>query len=360
MFLAVGTGVVLAFHHIRLKFFPVIGICIIFAWILIVITMLWGPEINGTSRWINLGSFGFQPSEVAKLCLIVFTASNLSQKKTKEDDKRIFLRILIATVVTCILIGIDNGSTALLLFGIIIVMMFIGQISWKRLGLLLAGLVVAVGLLGTIMFTVPEKMLMKSKLTVRMVTWKHRIMEHRNEVSVTDPAFEINDDNFQSAHGYIAIANGKILGRFPGHSTERDVLPQAYSDFIYAIIIEEMGLILGGLGVLLLYVILFIRSGIIAKQSKKNFSKYVVIGCSLMLVLQALANMAVAVGIIPVTGQPMPLMSSGGTSTLITCVYFGIILSVSRFDNPKGLAREQEIEAKLKEEKERKNEKPYY
>ena len=132
------------------------------------------------------------------------------------------------------------------------------------------------------------------------------------------------------AHAKIAIANGGVLGVFPGNSTERDFLPQAYSDFIYAIIIEELGLA-GGIFVLLLYIIILIRAGMIARKTQKLFPKYLVLGSALMLSMQAFINMAVAVNLIPVTGQPLPLISRGGTSTLITCAYFGLILSADRF-----------------------------
>ncbi|MDR0834061.1 MAG: FtsW/RodA/SpoVE family cell cycle protein [Candidatus Symbiothrix sp.] len=342
MFLLGGTFVVLFFHNIKAKYFSLIGIFLIFAWGLLLAVQLWGIRLNDSARWLSIFGLRFQPSEIAKLCLIVFTAFTLSKKKNESDDMLTFWTILIATLITCGLIVLDNGSTALLLFGVVIVMMFIGQISGKRLGLLIAVLVAVGGISVSILMVTPDTTL--EKVFPKALTWKNRLFGSSTEINVTDPAFRIDDKNFQESHGYIAIANGGILGRFPGNSTERDILPQAYSDFIYAIIIEEMGLIIGGLGVLLLYIILFIRSGIIAKRSEKNFSKYVVIGCSLMLVSQALTNMAVAVGLIPVTGQPMPLMSRGGTSTLITCVYFGIILSVSRFDDPKGIAQDQAIE----------------
>ena len=140
----------------------------------------------------------------------------------------------------------------------------------------------------------------------------------------------MTDENYQVSHAKIAIARGGLFGQMPGHGQQRDFLPQAYSDFIYAIIIEELGFV-GGVFVLLLYIMLLVRVGMIARRCEKAFPKFLVLGCGLLIVVQALANMAVAVSLIPVTGQPMPLVSRGGTSTVITCVYFGIILSVSRF-----------------------------
>ncbi|MPM75797.1 putative lipid II flippase FtsW [bioreactor metagenome] len=165
----------------------------------------------------------------------------------------------------------------------------------------------------------------------RVGTWQSRIAEfgsHKEEAEET--YYTITDENYQVAHAKIAIANGGIIGRFPGNSTERDFLPQAYSDFIYAIIIEEMG-IAGGIFVLLLYIIILIRAGMIARKTQKLFPKYLVLGSALMLSMQAFINMAVAVNLIPVTGQPLPLISRGGTSLLITCAYFGLILSADRF-----------------------------
>jgi len=165
-------------------------------------------------------------------------------------------------------------------------------------------------------------------LPSRFQTWKGRIDDFGKDKN--ENKFIINDDNFQVSHAKIAIARGGIFGKMPGRSVQRDFLPQAYSDFIYAIIIEEMGLI-GGLFVMMLYVILLVRVGIIAKRCTKLFPKYLALGCGLLIVVQAFINMAVAVNLIPVTGQPLPLISRGGTSTMLTCFYFGIILSVSRF-----------------------------
>jgi cell division protein FtsW len=334
-------------HACNPKFFSLIGISLVIAWLLLIITIFWGVKTNDASRWLSVFGIKFQPSEIAKLCLIVFTAFTLSKKKSKEDDKRIFLTILIATVITCVLIGIDNGSTAVLLFGIIFLMMLIGQISWKRMSLLAIVIVAFAALALSILKFTSDDTLRHSPLP-RSETWKKRIFDPSTDINVNDSTFKINDKNFQEAHGYIAISNANFIGRGPGNSIERDFLPQAYSDFIYAIIIEETGL-LGGIVVLLLYIILFIRAGVIANRSERLFPKYIVMGSALILVTQALANMAVAVGLIPVTGQTLPLVSRGGTSTLITCIYFGIILSVSRFDNQKGVKREEEIEQEFEE-----------
>jgi len=197
--------------------------------------------------------------------------------------------------------------------------------------------------------TVPEEWTQKGPFS-RVGTWQSRIENfgsHKEESPET--YYTITDDNYQVAHSKIAIANGGLFGKFPGNSTERDFLPQAYSDFIYAIIIEELGL-LGGVFVLLLYVVLLIRSGMIARKTDKLFPKYLILGSALLLSIQAFINMAVAVNLIPVTGQPLPLISRGGTSTLITCAYFGLILSADRFGVKKSKKSDEEIDGHKEED----------
>jgi cell division protein FtsW len=347
-FLLVGLGFVLATHAIKPKYFIVLGICLPVAWGLLVATRFLGNSVNGSYRWIDIAGISFQPSEIAKLCLIVFTAFLLSKRKENTDDK-IYHWILGATAVTCGIIFIDNGSTAIMLFIIVFLMMLVGQISWKNLGKLVLLLGIVGGLLFCIILFVPSESI--GKILPRAETWTERFKDFGGQDDVHQEGFTINDDNYQVSHANIAISNGGLIGKMPGNSIERDFLPQAYSDFIYAIIIEETGLV-GGLVVLLLYIILFIRAGIIANRSDKLFPKLIVMGAALILVTQALANMAVAVGLIPVTGQTLPLVSRGGTSTIITCIYFGMILSVSRYENLTGVKKEEAIEEELIEAKE--------
>ena len=193
------------------------------------------------------------------------------------------------------------------------------------------------------------------KVLPRLETWSNRLTDHMddrtsdNDIMKDDNLYVITDDNYQITHAKIAIARGGLFGRMPGRSVQRDFLPLAYSDFIFAIIIEELGLV-GGTVVLLLYIMLLIRVGIIARRCERLFPKYLVIGCGLMIVIQALTNMAVAVNLLPVTGQPLPLISRGGTSTILTCVYFGLILSVSRFGA--GMGEEEAEEEEIEEDKE--------
>jgi len=210
-------------------------------------------------------------------------------------------------------------------------MMFIGRIPLIQLGKLLGVLaILAICTISLVMIT-PKETLTKIPKLHRLTTWKSRLSQfsgdHTKRLSPKD--FDI-DKNAQIAHAHIAIATSNIIGKFPGNSVERDFLSQAFSDFIYAIIIEEMGLI-GGAFVILLYLILLFRASRIANRCERNFPAFLVLGLSLLLVTQAVVNMCVAVGILPVTGQPLPLISKGGTSTLINCAYIGMILSVSRF-----------------------------
>lgn len=328
-FLLIGFAVVMFLQRIPSRFFSLMLLGIPLSAILLIATMFMGEDVNGAQRWLGVGAFTIQPSEFAKISAIGFVAFFLSKMKP-ENEGWIFKTLIISIGVLCLLIAPENLSTAALLFGVCFLMLFIGQVSLKKLGLIaLAGVAAIILLFGSI------TLLPKEYLPDRLTTWKNRIERHSGEaqVSIHDKdeqgniAYKIVDDNYQVSHAKIAIANGGIIG-LPGSGIERDFLPQAYSDFIFAIILEEMGL-LGGIFVLLLYLILMIRCGVLASKCDKKFPRYLILGAGLMLTVQALANMAVAVNLIPVTGQPLPLVSRGGTSTIITCAYFGIILACS-------------------------------
>ncbi len=325
------TGVVLVFivqflklYQIRL--FSYLGLII--SVVLLIFVMLKGQSANDATRWLSIAGFQFQPSELAKLSLIIVVADFISRiKNKKSDESKYFVIILILLGVVCSLILLENFSTAFLLFFVVFVMMFIGNISIIRLGLL-AGIIVVVGVLafGAVK-AIPEKSM--PKVFDRAYTWVGRIERHFDKTEDKTAKYEITDENLQVQHGSIAIARGGFFGVFPGNSIERDFLPQAYSDFIYAIIIEEIGMF-GGIFVILLFLILLFRAGRIATKSPTVFPAILVIGLSLMLVIQAFVNMAVATSLIPVTGQPLPMISRGGTSIIVTCIYFGVILSITR------------------------------
>lgn len=326
-FLLGGFVLVLLLHNIPCKFFPVFILLLPVSVLMLIVTPFFGVSANDAHRWLELFGVQFQPSEFAKLASIVFVAFLLS-KRNRFTEGQIFKYILIGVGITCVLILPENFSTAFMLFGVCFLMMFIGQLPLKNLAKLAGVLVLALTLFVVALVAMPTGIL---KYVPRAVTWKERISDFTHKDNTADgDTYVITDDNYQVSHAKIAIAQGGLLGQMPGHGQQRDFLPQAYSDFIYAIIIEELGVV-GGVFVLMLYIMLLVRAGMIARKCEKPFPKYLVLGCGLLVVVQALANMAVAVNLIPVTGQPMPLVSRGGTSTVISCIYFGIILSVSRF-----------------------------
>ncbi|MDL2241855.1 FtsW/RodA/SpoVE family cell cycle protein [Bacteroidales bacterium OttesenSCG-928-L03] len=356
VFLLLGTGMVLVVHNIKPKYFSLLMVGLPVSWGLLILVKLLGDTTNDAARWLEVGGFTFQPSEMAKLCLIATTAFILSKQADSKNNKA-FRWIVGLSIATCAFIFTENFSTAALLFIVVYLMMFVGQVPLKKIGLLTVSLIGILALFIAFLLLAPDSMLEKFN---RGETWKNRFLNFSEAKAELNPdTYVINDDNFQRSHAQIAISEGGIFGKLPGNSTQRDVLPQAYSDFIYAIIIEEMGLV-GALAVLFLYIILLVRAGQIASRCEKLFPKYLVLGSSLLIVMQALSNMAVAVGLIPITGQPLPLISKGGTSIIITCVYIGIILSVSRFENPKGIQTEEAIAAELAEQEQLSGEKPFW
>ncbi len=343
LFLLTGVGLVFFVQFLKLyqiRIFSYIGLMI--SVILLIFVMFKGQSANDATRWLSIGGFQFQPSEIAKLSLIIVVADLISRIKNKKTDEwKYFGNILLLLVVICPLILLENFSTAFLLFFVVFVMMFVGNISVFKLGLL-ATTIVVVGVLafGAIK-TIPKESM--PKMFDRAYTWVGRIERHLNETEGKTAKYEITDENLQVQHGRIAIARGGFFGVFPGNSVERDFLPQAYSDFIYAIILEEIGMI-GGIFVILLFLILLFRAGRIATKSSTVFPAILVIGLSLMLVIQAFVNMAVATSLIPVTGQPLPMISRGGTSIIVTCIYFGVILAITR-----QLKEEQQKTPKIEE-----------
>ncbi|WP_298649643.1 FtsW/RodA/SpoVE family cell cycle protein [uncultured Proteiniphilum sp.] len=343
MFLVGGVGVILLIHNVPYRYFSLLIFVLLGAIALLILTPFIGVSVNGADRWISFMGFTIQPSEIAKISLMGTIAFLLS-KQNGENDGLLFRWMIGLMVVVCGIIAMDNLSTAVLLFGVCYLLMFIGNVKFLRL-LKVAGAGIAAILLFFLLLNVTPESWTESGALSRLGTWKNRIANFSTHKELSEEEYyTITDENYQVAHAKIAIANGGVLGVFPGNSTERDFLPQAYSDFIYAIIIEEMGL-LGGLFVLLLYVIILIRAGMIARKTEKLFPKYLVLGSALMLSVQAFVNMAVAVNLIPVTGQPLPLVSRGGTSTLITCAYFGLILSADRF----GIGKKKEEETGKRE-----------
>lgn len=327
-FLLIGTCLIIFFHRIHYKYSSLLGmLALLAALIFLIMAPVMGTRINGTARWVQLFGIQFQPSEFAKLGMVIFSAFILSKsQKSREYLNNAFWILMGATFFLFVFIIRENLSTAILLCVVEFIMMFLGRVSSKKL----LSLVVIVVSVSVVVFLLLKFVPADSVKTVvpRWETWQNRLF--KKELKVTDTNFRINDRNRQVSYAKMAISNGKYFGTFPGNSSQRDFLPQAYSDFIYAIIIEETGWI-GLFVVPLLYLMLLFRSYKIAQKCKKIFPTLLVMGSSFIVVFQAFINMLVAVGAGPVTGQPLPMISRGGTSTIITCVYFAIILSVSNF-----------------------------
>lgn len=350
--LMIGAIVVVLMHNIPYKWFqvfpvflyPISVVLLAFVTLMGVIT---GDRVNGAARWMSFMGLQFQPSELAKMAVIIAVSFILSKKQDDEGaNPKAFKYIMILTGLVCMLIAPENLSTAMLLLGVVVLMMFIGRVAFKKLAMLLGGLALA-GCLGVIfLLAIPKDT--DIPFLHRFDTWKSRITNFTEKEEVPAAKFDIDKDA-QIAHARIAIATSNVIGKAPGNSIQRDFLSQAFSDFIFAIIIEELGLV-GGAFVVILYIWLLVRTGRIAQKCERTFPAFLVMGIALMLVSQAILNMMVAVGLFPVTGQPLPLISKGGTSTLINCAYIGMILSVSRYtayleekkDNPAPLLTGEE------------------
>ncbi|MCK9203847.1 MAG: FtsW/RodA/SpoVE family cell cycle protein [Bacteroidales bacterium] len=321
-FLILGFGLALMYitHLIKYTYYSRISQIGLFLTIpLLLITLVSGTNLNEANRWLTVPivNLTFQSSDVAKLFLIMYLARVLSKKQEMvKDFRKGFLPVIIPVIVVTLLILPANFSTAAILFVTCLVIMFIGRISMKYMMTLIGLGIVGIVLIFALSKTFPV-------LFPRGTTWVARV-DHFINKEQADP-----DATYQVDQAKIAIVSGGLLGKSPGKSTQRNFLPHPYSDFIFAIIIEEYGLI-GGIFLLLLYLILFYRVIRIAHKSQGNFGSLLAIGIGFSLVFQALINMAVAVNLFPVTGQTLPLVSMGGTSIWFTCISLGIILSVSR------------------------------
>ena len=335
--LGMGLGVMYVLHILHYKWyraFPIILVPVSIG--LLAFLSIQSAASSGAERWINLGFFQLQPSELGKIAVIMAVASWLS--KLKPDDElsqaNTFWKILALTGVVCALIVGENLSTAVLLAGVIFVMMILGGIAWRRM-LTLTGIALAAGIVAVvILLFVPAQTIRDSKLIPsRATTWQARLQDFFQPGSEGTPtAYEyaklVAPEKPQETHANIAIATSNILGKGPGNSVERDYLQEASCDFIYAIIIEELGMA-GGIVVMLVYMILLFRVGRIANRCKEKYPVFLAMGLGMLLGLQAFINMSVAVGLFPVTGQPLPLISKGGTSVLMTSFCIGMLLGIS-------------------------------
>jgi len=316
--LILGLALMYIAHKIKYVYYSRISMyAIIVAAPYLLYTLFLGEVRNEAARWATLPGINimFQPSDLAKLALIMFVASMLAKKQENiRDLKSAFLPTLVPILVICGLILPANLSTAAILFTTCMILMFIGGIKFRYL-LSLAG----IGIAGLALFVV--FLMVSPKSSGRIGTWQQRIETFRGGGD--------SDDNFQSEQSKIAIASGGVIGKMPGNSMQKNFLPNPFNDFIFSIIIEEYGVI-GAIIIVLMYLILLYRGIRIAIKAPGNFGALLAIGVTLSLVIQAFANMAVAVNLVPVTGQPLPLVSMGGTSIWFTSIAIGIILSVSK------------------------------
>jgi cell division protein FtsW len=313
VFIVGGLGLMYFSHLLDYRYYAGISkILMVITIPLLLYTLLFGSTVNDASRWVTIPVINqtFQTSDMAKLALITFLARTLTRKQENiKDVKRAFLPIMGSVCVIFILIALANLSTALMLFGVSILLLIIGRISIKQIAIVCLGgliLLTAVVLFGP-----------------RRKTYISRIETYLHPEKVDA------DKSFQANQSKIAIASGGLFGKGPGNSTQRNFLPHPYSDFVFALIIEEYGSV-GAILLVIIYLVFLWRCILIVTQSPKAFGALLAAGLSFSLTIQAFANMAVAVGLGPVTGVPLPLVSMGGTSILFTSVAFGIILSVSR------------------------------
>ena len=293
---------------------------------LLAVTLVAGTSVNSASRWLTVPviNMSFQTSDLAKLALIAYLARQLSKRQdSMADFKEGFLHIVWPILLVCALIFPANFSTAAVLFATSVVVLFIGRVKLKYLATLLGGVALSGLIAILLLMVIPDDI--ADKYLPRHATWEKRIDTFLGKGDVAD----LSDANYQSEQAKIAIAQGGIMGVGPGNSVQRNRLPSAFADFIYAIIIEEWGMV-GGFGILFLYLILLFRGLRIVHKGTSAFGTLLAFGCMFSLIFQAFINMAVAVNLFPVTGQALPLLSMGGTSIWFTSIAIGMILSVSR------------------------------
>ncbi|WP_242928557.1 FtsW/RodA/SpoVE family cell cycle protein [Pontibacter vulgaris] len=308
----VGLAFMWAAHKINYRYYSRLSlVALVLSVPLLLFAFFWGSNINDASRWITIPVINqtFQPSDLAKLALISYLASMLAKVQLQVKDwRKTLVPMMIWTVAICALIALTNTSTAILLFATCMLLMFIGRVPFKYL----ATVFVIVVIVGGGALAIGQRL--------------------GTAVSRVEAFLDKSETPFQLEQSYIAIATGGVIGKGPGNSYQRNLLPHPYSDFIFAIIIEEYGL-WGGAVVLFLYLALLYRGMVTVVNSTGAFGGLLSAGLSFSLVIQGMINMGVAVGLGPITGLPLPLLSMGGTSLIFTGISLGIILSVSRTDS---------------------------
>ena len=332
----IGFFIIYQVHKIPYHYFRGISrIALPIVWLLLIYTLVKGTVIEGAnaSRWIQVPFIGisFQTSTLAAIILYIYVARYLSKKREKEPNfKESFIDLWIPVFITLMFILPANFSTAALIFAMVTMLAFIGKYPLKYIGLIIGSGVVVLTMFILVAKAFPDA------FPNRVDTWMSRIDSFTSD--------KPNEDDYQIEKAKIAIASGGVYGLGPGKSVQKNFLPQSSSDFIYAIIVEEYGL-LGALTVMGMYLLLLFRFVVAAHKANSMFGKLVVIGLGFPIIFQALINMAVAVELLPVTGQTLPLISSGGSSVWMTCIAIGIILSVTK--------KEEEIAEELQEKQKR-------
>ena len=334
MFIIIGVAIIYFAHRVNYTLYSRWSkILFLLAIPLLIYTLFFGVRLNEGSRWIRLPiiNLTFQTSDLAKLALFMYLGRLLSKKQDViKDFRKGFLPIIIPVVATSLLVAPANLSTALLIGSTSLMLMFIGRVRVKHIGLTIGIAAIPVIILTMVAAAYYDKDEGKSKELPafleagRIPTWIKRVQNFMYDGKQTD-----KDENYQVNQAKIAIAKGGIIGLGPGNSEQRNFLPHPYSDFIYAIIIEEYGLV-GGVFIIFIYLVFLYRSIRIFRKCPYAFGAFLALGLSFTLVIQALMNMAVNVNLFPVTGVTLPLVSMGGSSFLFTCLAIGIILSVAR------------------------------
>jgi len=329
--LVFGLIIIVITHYLPYRIYSSLaGLFLLISVGLLVLTLVIGVRVNEATRWIVIPGTGFrlQTSDVAKVALVIYLARELSQYQHDLNNFMLVTKyFMVPVAVVCGLILSENLSTSLMIFGICMIILFIGRVPFKfliaYLGIAVAGIVLFALLLSVV-----------SPNSNRVTVWKNRI-EHFFSGKANE------DESYQSNQAKIAISTGGLIGKAPGKSTQRNMLPQSNSDFIFAIITEEYGLLFGAIPLILAYMILLFRGIAIAKKCETAFPAFLVLGLVIMIVVQAMVNMLVAVGLFPVTGQTLPMISWGRTSVLVISFSIGAILSVSRVVNAR--IREEEL-----------------
>ena len=321
--LFIGLFFLYQVHKIKFKYFAKIGVLGFFiSIVLLILVFIMGVTVNGASRWLSIAGFQFQPSDIAKLSILLFMARQLSKYRFEiKNFKYLLFYVIFPLFVICALILPNNFSTSALIFLNGLVLMYVAKVKMKYLSTIVGVGVLGASLIYIVAKTNPEFV---NQFMPRSSTWVSRIDSYFND----EKKQELNQD-YQQQQALVAIYNGGFSGKGPGKSTQRNLLPYSSSDFIFAIMVEEYGLVAGALLPILLYLILFYRSLRIASKITSVFGGLLCVGLMFSLVFQAFINMLVSVGVLPVTGQTLPLISMGGTSILFTCITVGIILSVS-------------------------------